>query len=78
MEGYSRDDPQSAGGEIMILHTDGRIQISNVFDDLFLYRMYTYADEKEAAEKASQNQMGGGAGGYGGGGDYYGGGGDAG
>ena len=72
LSGNGKDDPQTTNGEMMILHRDGRLQFTSDIDDLFLYRMYTYQDEKEAAAKAGKTQdntgmgMGGGAG-YGGG-----------
>lgn len=70
LEGDSRDDPQSSGGEMMILYPDGRVEINNDFDDMFVYRMYTFADEKEALEKSATAGagMGDDGGMYGGGG----------
>lgn len=73
LAGYSKDDPQKTAGELMILHRDGRIEFSNSFDDTFLFRLYNFADEKEAAEKAGQTNMGGGYGQGGEGGGYGGG-----
>lgn len=68
MAGSSKDDPLHAAGEFMILHRDSRIQITNELDDMFLYRMYTFADEKEAATKnTNAGGMGGGFGDMGGG-----------
>ncbi|GIW98112.1 MAG: hypothetical protein KatS3mg111_1445 [Pirellulaceae bacterium] len=64
LEVYSNDDPQRAIGEIMVLHRDGRIEVSTEMDDLFYYRMYTFQEEKEAAEKSGQTPYGG-MGGYG-------------
>jgi hypothetical protein len=69
LAGDSRDDPLSGIGEMLILHADGRVEVTNDFDDLFNFRMYTFADEHEAAAKQGAAPP---AGGYGGGG--YGGG----
>ncbi len=58
LAGSSRDDPLVVPGEFMILHRDNRVQVTNELDDMFLYRMYSFADEKEASEKNPQGGMG--------------------
>lgn len=71
LAGDSRDDPLKDIGEMMILKRDGSVHVTNEFDDMFLYRLYRFADEHEMAEKMSAGAAGGGAGmgaGYGGGG----------
>ncbi|MEZ6078872.1 MAG: hypothetical protein R3C56_25305 [Pirellulaceae bacterium] len=40
---------------MLILNRDGSVTVTNEFDDTFLYRMYTFADEHEAAEKAGSS-----------------------
>ena len=54
-----REDPLATSGEVMVLLPDGTVQITNDIDDTFEYRMYTFADEHEQAEKGGA--MGGGA-----------------
>jgi len=71
LAGDSRDDPLKDIGEMMVLKPDGSVHVTNEFDDMFLYRMYRFADEHEMAEKMSAGPAGGAAGmgaGYGGGG----------
>ncbi len=66
LAGSSRDDPLKDIGEIMILKRDGSIEITNEFDDMFNYRMYTSADDHDAAENGgAMSQPGGMSGGYG-------------
>ncbi len=74
LAGDSRDDPLKDIGEMLILNRDGSVEATNEFDDMFLYRMYKFADEHEMAEKMAAPAAGaaGGAG-YGGGGGYGGG-----
>ncbi|MGN6544070.1 MAG: hypothetical protein ACTHK7_03405, partial [Aureliella sp.] len=48
----NKEDPLSDNGEMMLLMGDGRVEISNEFDDAFWYRAFTLADEREAADKA--------------------------
>jgi len=55
LAGDSRDDPLKDIGEMLILNLDGSITVTSEFDDTFLYRMYTFADEHEAAEKAGSS-----------------------
>ncbi|MCA9157476.1 MAG: hypothetical protein KDA72_04070, partial [Planctomycetales bacterium] len=55
LAGDSRDDPLKDIGEMLILNRDGSVTVTNEFDDTFLYRMYTFADEHEAAEKSGSN-----------------------
>lgn len=76
LAGDSRDDPLKDIGEMLILNRDGSVTVTSEFDDTFLYRMYTFADEHEAAEKSGSSgassyggdemMMGGGDGGGGG------------
>ncbi len=68
LEGDGSDDPRKSAGRMMVLHIDGHIQILNNLDDMFRYRMYTFADEKENAEKQPASGGMGGYGGEGGGG----------
>jgi len=51
------DDPLAEMGEILVVTGTGNVVVTNEWDDQFLYRMYTFADEKEAAKKA-QSTMG--------------------
>lgn len=68
LSGHSdRDDPQRIEGEAMILRPDGSLIFTSDLDDQFLYRMYTFQDDKEAA-KARQNSGDRGGGGFGEGG----------
>ncbi|HRC44964.1 MAG TPA: hypothetical protein PLT27_13000, partial [Nitrospira sp.] len=71
LAGNSRDDPLSDIGEMLILNRDGSMSVATEFDDTFLVRMYTFADEHEQAEKSSSssstNAYGGGYGDAGGG-----------
>ena len=57
----NKDDPLSDIGEMMVLMGDGRVEVTNEFDDAFWYRAFTLADEREAAEKgtAATDTMGG-------------------
>lgn len=74
---YQRDDPMLSTGEMLIVHPFGHVQITNDIDDLFLFRMYNFIDEKEAAENANSAPAAGAGGGMGpgmGGGGGYGGG----
>lgn len=71
LAGDTRDDPLKDIGEMLILNRDGSVSVTNEFDDTFLYRMYTFADEHEAAEKSGSGA--GAAGSMGGYGDYGGG-----
>jgi hypothetical protein len=74
LAGDSRDDPLAASGEFMILNMrdnksdpDGRIEIANELDDMFLFRMYDFTDEKENPPESSGMGMGsGGSSGMGG------------
>lgn len=73
LEAYRRDDPMRSTGEMLIVHPYGHVQITNDVDDLFLYRMYNFTDEKEAAENANSAPDAGAGGmgpGMGGGGGY--------
>jgi hypothetical protein len=67
----NRDDPMLAEGEVMVLRPDGSVFISSDLDDQFLYRMYSFQDEKEDAKSTSAGGRGSGfdPGGFGGG-DY--------
>jgi hypothetical protein len=58
----SKDDPMTDIGEMMVLMGDGRVEVSNEFDDAFWYRAFTLADEREAADNAASppTDMGGG------------------
>jgi len=68
LSGHSeKDDPQTAEGEAMILRSDGSLLFTSDLDDQFLYRMYTFQDDKEAA-KTRQTAGGRGGGGFGEGG----------
>lgn len=58
LAGDTRDDPLKDIGEMLILSRDGSISVTNEFDDTFLYRMYTFADEHEAAEKSGSSSPG--------------------
>ncbi len=58
VQGNFKDDPLMTNGEIMIMRADESIIISNKQDDEFLYRMYTYQDDKES--KTEPQGMGGG------------------
>lgn len=55
LAGDTRDDPLKDIGEMLILNRDGSVTVTSEFDDTFLYRMYTFADEHEAAEKSGGN-----------------------
>ncbi len=55
LAGDSRDDPLKDVGEMLILNRDGSVTVTSEFDDTFLYRMYTFADEHEAAERTGGN-----------------------
>ena len=66
LAGDSRDDPLKDIGEMLILNRDGSVTVTSEFDDTFLFRMYTFADEHEAAEKAGDNTTSSYGGGYGG------------
>jgi len=59
-------DPLAASGEVMLMLGDGSIYFTNDVDDTFEYRMYTFADEHEAAKRMSANGGMGGMGGEGG------------
>ena len=48
-------DPLAASGEVMVILGDGSVHITNDIDDTFKYRMYTFADEHEAAKKTGAN-----------------------
>ncbi len=65
LAGDTRDDPLKDIGEMLILNRDGSVSVTNEFDDTFLYRMYTFADEHEASQRtgASASGYGGGMGG---------------
>ena len=67
LQGNSKDDPLMTNGEIMIMRADGSLIISNKQDDEFLYRMYTFQDDKEkkAEPQGSGGMMGGEGGGMG-------------
>lgn len=73
LAGDSNDDPLSEIGEMLILKRDGGIEVSNEFDDMFMYRMYQFKDEHEMVDQmgagaaAGAGGMGYGGGGYGGG-----------
>ncbi len=49
----AQEDPLTDNVEMMMLMSDGRVQISNEFDDAAQYRGFTLADEREAAEKGN-------------------------
>lgn len=68
LAGDSRDDPLKDIGEMLILKRDGSVEVTNEFDDMFLYRMYKFQDEHDMVEKMSAQPAAGGMGGYGGGG----------
>ncbi len=51
----AKDDPLSDEGEMMVLMSDGRVEVTNEFDDAFWYRGFTYADERERAANTNNN-----------------------
>jgi hypothetical protein len=59
-------DPLAASGEVMVLLGDGTVQITNDIDDSFEYRLYTFADEHETAQRSTGSGSMGGMGGEGG------------
>ena len=48
-----KDDPLTEIGEVMLLMGDGRVEVTNEYDDAFWYRAFTFADEREAAENSA-------------------------
>ncbi len=64
LDASSSDDPMLTRGEVMLLMPDGSLSFTNDLDDSFTYRMYTFADEHEQADKAGRTG-GGSSGGYG-------------
>ncbi len=54
----SGDDPLFDMGEVLIVTGSGNVIVNNDWDDQFQYRMYTFADEKEAAKRAASNPGG--------------------
>ncbi len=53
-QAYSKktDDPLDDIAEIMVLMNDGRVEVSNEFDDAFWYRAFTSAEDRETADKS--------------------------
>ena len=49
----SGDDPLADMGEVLMVTGSGNVIVNNEWDDQFQYRMYTFADEKEAAKRAA-------------------------
>ena len=49
--GNTRDDPMTDLGEMMVLMSDGRVEVSNEFDDAFWHRGFTLLEEREAVDK---------------------------
>lgn len=56
LAGDRKDDPMSTAVEAMAIRSDGSIIFSNSLDDQMLYRMYSFKDDKEAAEAASSSE----------------------
>lgn len=48
-----KDDPMTEIGEMLMLMGDGRVEVTNEFDDAFWYRGFTLAEEREAAENGT-------------------------
>jgi hypothetical protein len=68
LAGDGKDDPLLSTGEVMLIRPDYSIIISNTFDDQFLYRMYSFQDDHDAAKKNTNQGGMGGMGGMGSGG----------
>ena len=49
----AQEDPLSDNVEMMMLMSDGRVEVTTEFDDASHYRGFTLADEREAAEKGT-------------------------
>lgn len=65
-----RLDRLTFSGEMLLFRNDGSLAVSDELDDQDDFRMFTFADEKEQAEKAAAPPAGGGVGSpMGGGGD---------
>ena len=60
-----KDDPLTELGEVMVLMGDGRVEVTNEYDDAFWYRGFTFADEREAADNSSGTDPMGAMSGYG-------------
>lgn len=58
----AQEDPLTDNVEMMMLMSDGRVEVSSEFDDVPQYRGFTFADEREAAEKGTGSAAGGTAG----------------
>ncbi|MFO0940267.1 MAG: hypothetical protein U0930_05815 [Pirellulales bacterium] len=56
-----KDDELLSTGEAMIMRPDGSIIISNTMDDHFLWRMYSFKDDKDEKPAAGSGGMGGGS-----------------
>lgn len=58
-----RSDRLTFSGEMLLFRNDGTLAVSDELDDQDSFRMFTFADEKEQAEKAASAPAGGGMGG---------------
>lgn len=56
-----RLDKLALNGEVMVFRNDGSLDVCSELDDQDAFRMFTFADEKEQAERASAPAAGGGA-----------------
>jgi len=60
-----RTDRLTFSGEMLVFRNDGSLAVSDELDDQNAFRMFTFADEKEQADKAAAAPAGGGMGGLG-------------
>lgn len=58
-----RQDKLTFSGEMLLFRNDGSLAVSDELDDQDAFRMFTFADEKEQADKSAAAPAGGGLGG---------------